>query len=251
MAPQREINNVLGWSRAFQLYASIYTKKYSIEGSGIFQYMSIIQSLAHKGQNWLLYDQKFRQLRAKSQLPWGRLHVQTHLFISLSRPKFQKCKSQGLSQGRLRQHLIIWPSSSRVYHLLVLGLFFVQDTAEHTNDMAIATGPTAQESTNVRYVTDSMPDPHVPGHPNKATLVSSTKENQNLSLILPTPIKVKVLDSYLEGYNPEDRNFIVNGFSKGFPLGVEGFVPPSISPNHQSALAHGEFIDDNLKRGSL
>ena len=100
-APQREINNVLSWSRAFQLYASIYTKKYSKEGSGMFQYMSIIQSLAHKGQNWLLYDQKFRQLRAKSQLPWGRLHVQTHLFQSLCKPKFQKGKFQGLSQGRV------------------------------------------------------------------------------------------------------------------------------------------------------
>ena len=99
-APQREINNVLSWSRAFQLYASIYTKKYSKEGSGMFQYMSIIQSLAHKGQNWLFYDQKFRQLRAKRQLPWGRLHVQTHLFQSLSKPKFPKDKSQGFRPGR-------------------------------------------------------------------------------------------------------------------------------------------------------
>ena len=56
------------------------------------------------------------------------------------------------------------------------------------------------------------------------------------------------MDNYLEGYNPEDRNFIVHGFSKGFPLGVEGFIPPSISPNHQSALAHPEFIEDKLKK---
>ena len=57
-----------------------------------------------------------------------------------------------------------------------------------------------------------------------------------------------MLDSYLEGYNPEDRTFIVNGFSRGFPLGVEGVVRPSISPNHQSALAHAEFIEDQLKK---
>ena len=114
--------------------------------------------------------------------------------------------------------------------------------------MAIATGPIVQESTNVRYVTDSMPEPHVPGPLNKAPRVISIKENQKLPLILPTPIKVKVMDNYLEGYNPEDRNFIVHGFSKGFPLGVEGFIPPSISPNQQSALAHPEFIEDKLKK---
>ena len=48
--------------------------------------------------------------------------------------------------------------------------------------MAIATGPTVRESTNVRHVTDSMPEPHVPGppSPNKATRVNSTKESQKL-----------------------------------------------------------------------
>ena len=44
---------------------------------------------------------KFRQRRAKSLLPRGRLQVQTLLFQSLSKPKFQKGKSQGLSQGRV------------------------------------------------------------------------------------------------------------------------------------------------------
>ncbi|MCG7879113.1 MAG: hypothetical protein JAY78_22630 [Candidatus Thiodiazotropha taylori] len=83
--PQRQIGNILSWCRAFQLYASIYCKKYPKEGSDMFQYMSIVQTLAHKGQNWLLYDQKFRQLRAKRKLTWSRLHVQTHLYQSLNR----------------------------------------------------------------------------------------------------------------------------------------------------------------------
>ena len=40
-----------------------------------------IRSLAHEGQNWLLYDQKFRQLRAKSQLPCGSLLAGFRLVI--------------------------------------------------------------------------------------------------------------------------------------------------------------------------
>ena len=78
--------------------------------------------------------------------------------------------------------------------------------------MAIATGPTVQESTNVRHVTDSMPEPHVPAPP----LPQQGQGNPKTPLILPTPIKVKVLDSCLEDYDPEDGHFIVNWFTKGF-----------------------------------
>ena len=112
-----------------------------------------------------MYDQKFRQLRAKSLLPRGRLQVQTLLFQSLSKPKFQKGKSQGLSQGRITPAPNNMTQHQQGLPLLVIRLFFVQDTAGLTNDKAIATGPTVQESTNARYVTDSMPEPHVPGPP--------------------------------------------------------------------------------------
>ena len=53
-APVREINNILTWSRAFQLYASIYCRRYEGESSAMFQYMSIIQSIARKLPNWTL-----------------------------------------------------------------------------------------------------------------------------------------------------------------------------------------------------
>lgn len=48
--PQRQLNNILSWSRAFQLFASIYCIKFSSEASAMFQYMTIIQTLAQKGQ---------------------------------------------------------------------------------------------------------------------------------------------------------------------------------------------------------
>ena len=55
--PPRKITNILSWSRAFQLYASIYCLKYPEESAGMFQYMTLIQSLAKKSPNWqLLYD---------------------------------------------------------------------------------------------------------------------------------------------------------------------------------------------------
>ena len=97
--PQWQIGNILSWCRAFQLYASIYCKKYPKEGSEMFQYMSIVQTLAHKGQNWLLYDQKFRQLCAKRTLLWSNLHVQTHLYQSLSRAPLTSYRAQSTNAG--------------------------------------------------------------------------------------------------------------------------------------------------------
>lgn len=57
-----------------------------------------------------------------------------------------------------------------------------------------------------------------------------------------------MFNEYLEGYNQEERQFIIKGFSEGFPLGVVGSVPSSISPNHSSALTHQDFIEDKLRK---
>ncbi len=79
----KTIYNILTWSRAFQRYASIYTLRFPQESSQMFQYMSLIQSLATKFPNWYQYDMKFRTLRSKQPLPWGSLHTETYLYVNL------------------------------------------------------------------------------------------------------------------------------------------------------------------------
>ena len=82
--PQRKITNILSWSRAFQLYASIYCIKYPDEASGMFQYMTLIQTMAKKSPNWQTYDIKFRKLRKHRPLPWSKLHLRAHVYSSLA-----------------------------------------------------------------------------------------------------------------------------------------------------------------------
>ena len=83
-APVREINNILIWSRAFQLYASIYCQRYPDESSAMFQYMSIIQLIARKLPNWTLYDTKFRSVRAKSNLPWHKVDTVVYFDVTFT-----------------------------------------------------------------------------------------------------------------------------------------------------------------------
>lgn len=83
---KKQINTILTWTRAFQQYADIYCCKYPRESSQLFQYMSIIQNLAQSSDSWLLYDTKFRQLRATNPQPWGKIHTETFLFCSINRP---------------------------------------------------------------------------------------------------------------------------------------------------------------------
>ena len=108
------------------------------------------------------------------------------------------------------------------------------DIAGPSNGTENAKCPIAQESTNVHYVMYNMQGHCAPDPLNNPTLVSPTinlRENKvKVPLILPTPVKVQVLDKYLEDYNQDDRQFIIKGFSEGFPLGVVVQFHPQFLP---------------------
>ncbi|XP_060587736.1 uncharacterized protein LOC132743225 [Ruditapes philippinarum] len=94
---KKQISTILTWSRAFQQYADVYCCKYPLESSQLFQYMSIIQKMAQSTDNWLLYDTKFRQLRATNPQPWGIIHTETFLFCSIDKPANHKVQNNNHS----------------------------------------------------------------------------------------------------------------------------------------------------------
>ncbi|MEW8547297.1 MAG: hypothetical protein AB2693_27635 [Candidatus Thiodiazotropha sp.] len=101
----------------------------------------------------------------------------------------------------------------------------------------------APDGTNVPCVTASMQAPCAQ-HPVSMGHIK-TKEIQ---LSLPTPVKPKVLGSYLDGYNQDLKLLLTDGFLNGFPLGIVGSVPLSISSNHPSAFMHAQFVEEKLKK---
>ncbi|VDI21629.1 Hypothetical predicted protein [Mytilus galloprovincialis] len=66
---------------------------------------------------------------------------------------------------------------------------------------------------------------------------------------LPTPVKLVMLSKYLELYDPELREFLINGFTKGFKLGANGENISFLTcKNHQSALDKPEIVTEKIEK---
>ena len=108
--------------------------------------------------------------------------------------------------------------------------------------------PNATEPINVLCVTVTVEEPHalVFRDPIQPTLVQSIP-GLIQQLTLPTPVRVNLLSVYLDGYDQEQRSYLINDFVNGFPLGIVGLVPPSVSQNHSSVSPiHSKFIRTKL-----
>ena len=64
------ILDIAQWSRAFDVYISIYTKKFYNETSNLLTYSYKVKEVASKGGDFLRYDEEFRKARSRFGSPW-------------------------------------------------------------------------------------------------------------------------------------------------------------------------------------
>ena len=118
-----------------------------------------------------------------------------------------------------------------------------QGPVARPNKVSAVKTTTSPTQGNKGVTPPTLPTPIKPNYP------SHVNRNKGVTpLTLPTPIRPNVLSHYLQGYDEEQKLYLVNGFISGFSLGVVGNVPPGVSPNHASALKHSQFIDEKLKK---
>ena len=71
----------------------------------------------------------------------------------------------------------------------------------------------------------------------------------------PTPIRPQVLESLLEGYDNQERKYLVSGFHDGFKIGFIGSCPGYRSRNSQSVaslpLETQNLVDEDVKKGRI
>lgn len=65
---------------------------------------------------------------------------------------------------------------------------------------------------------------------------------------LPTPVKVERLGFLLDGHTPSAVEFLLSGFTQGFPLHFEGERVSSSATNLSSALENPVVVDAKLKK---
>ena len=72
---------------------------------------------------------------------------------------------------------------------------------------------------------------------------------QSSKLVLPTPIKVEKLNPLLAKYDTVEADFLVKGFTEGFPLGSTQTSTNIIIPkNHASALRNSNIVLNKINK---
>ena len=63
---------------------------------------------------------------------------------------------------------------------------------------------------------------------------------------LPTPVRLEILNDFLEGYPQEQRNYLIDGFKNGFQLNFSGERLAQDSPNLKSANDNPEVVQAKI-----
>ena len=91
-----------------------------------------------------------------------------------------------------------------------------------------------------------------------STHASSNEPNSNqiqgeslppvLKQKLNTPVKIHELTNYLDGYNVELRNYLVEGFTEGFSLEFKGERNMGETRNLKSAVMNPKVTEDKINK---
>ena len=68
--PPKGITNIDQWSHAFNIYTSMYTRKYQSQTHNLLTYAAKVRELASKGGDYIRYDEEFRRSRSRYGTPW-------------------------------------------------------------------------------------------------------------------------------------------------------------------------------------
>ena len=208
LAKHKKVTTIETWWSSFHVFVGAYTKQFPHEAPALMKYGEIIQDLAGRGHNWKFYDENFRFLRQAhhAALPWDGIECMASCSLSHKFPFVDHSKTQLIHQKErqiLSQKDIVLNSirTASVF-LVVLLSTFATGVRGHTQFQNVIF--VAHQKLPV-LSPDLLSPPH--RHPS-----------------LPTPVKVERLGFLLEGYTPSTVEFLLFGFTQGFPVQFQGDV---------------------------
>ena len=95
---KREVNTIARWTKAFNCFTAVYSRKWPEEIPGLLKHMEVVVGLADDNANWKEYDKGFRRLHANGLEQFGQINID--LYLSLSRSPFHKSSGQSGDSDR-------------------------------------------------------------------------------------------------------------------------------------------------------
>ena len=89
---KREVNTIASWTKAFNCFTAVYSRKWPEEIPGLLKHMEVVVGLADDNANWKAYDKGFRRLHANGLEQFGQINID--LYLSSSRSPFHKSSGQ-------------------------------------------------------------------------------------------------------------------------------------------------------------
>jgi hypothetical protein len=76
LAPEKQtskpITTIAHWCGAFNIFLTVYSRKYPERIPDMLTYQSHVKQLAARGGDWVKYDRVFRELRQSENIPWNK-----------------------------------------------------------------------------------------------------------------------------------------------------------------------------------
>ena len=231
------------WISASHIFVAIYCEKSPDQAPLLMKYMATVQKLNSDVRDKAAYhyDEHFRRWCAESPsiMPWDRINAELHseaLQIGLRK----KLYAAGADKIRKTQNSpFVGKAKSHALASTTTTTEIAKDSGANSRTYApIATGTTIEKPANLETSTKNLGKNR---HQNKPQ--NQKSDNQNVV----TPINVKALSSWLENYDEQKFNYLLQGFSFGFKIPYHGSRQFRQSKNLKSALDNMDILRQKIE----
>ena len=238
---RRRFMNIEQWTDAFNLYASVYRIKFPDEADQFSTYMNRVRRIASERGAWFYYDKNFRQIRKEANL--RRDDIETDLYYTALNRKSPANQlpfrtQRGSGQSRNPSQLPQTPAISIKKGNNV-------QVADTLPSVSIAEGHTQCTDAGNCTAADTLTIQTNNNSPNMGRL---RPQIPAVIQVVPTPVQWAPLSRYLDGYDEQEKSYIITGFQDGFKIDFIGQQNSQVSPNLKTALEHPEIVTEKIEK---
>ena len=252
------ITNISQWSNAFDIYIAVYTRKFFHETANLLTYSNKVKQVHAKGGDFLKYDEEFRKSRAQYGTAWETPDLE--LLVECNQAGLQTQINNIINSLNKNQNINLpfqAPPPRTSQTLPNPGIPRGHVTITTTQADVGGSDAISPTCATLQGVARSIQYSGVPKHPPHQqdpvptlALGHGPVTTEDPPPPMPTPIHPNKLYEYLDGYDHSLRQYLYQGFTKGFSLFNFQSHPQPPPPNLKSSSELPEIVDQKLLKES-